>query len=313
MGCVKTSLVLGQNSLLNTRSKHIVLQHAFNTNLIPMLAPFRKLMLTAIVAMPLATMAQSTLYLETFGTTRVLPSGWVGTTPGWIPDSSSNANNNSPIPQYSGSFHLNIRNDEQDGITPPQGTYSIVSRTVDATDWTDLEVSWAARRTSNFQATQVLSLEFSTTGAAGPWTALNFTDRPADGTWGDVGPVSLPSNAFNASQLAFRWTVTTRQATGTYRMDDFKIAGTQTVGLSRNLNTLPVVWLQAGRTLNIKPSSLKAADATLTVMNAAGQPVKQQLANGEVWNLNLEALPAGVYLIQAQQAGQVANRRVVLQ
>jgi len=276
-----------------------------------MIRLYRLVVAAALVTLPMLGMSQTTLYFENFGTTRVLPAGWISTSPGWIPDSSNNVNNNSPLPQYSGSFHLNIRNDEQDGITPPAGTYSVTTPTLDATLWTDLEVSWAARRTSNFQVTQVMTLEYSLNGAAGPWTALTYTDRPADATWGDVGPVAVPA-ANNASQLAFRLTTTTRQASGTYRVDDFKVEGTQTVGLSKRFVTLPVVWLQAGRQLTLKAQSPVNGPATLRVLNTAGQPVHQSSAEGDLWNLDLASLPAGVYLVHAQVGGDVAVRRVVL-
>lgn len=251
----------------------------------------KKLYASALLALTLlsgAAMAQTPIFTETFGTTRVVPAGWVVTTPGWIVDSS--ATNNAPTPPYSGSIHINIRNEEPGTI--PAGTYSIISPTINATGYENIAIKWAGRRTRNFAATQVMTLEVSTAGASGPWTAVTYTDRPADSQWGDVAPAPLGTAYDNAPSLTFRWTVTTIVSTGTYRIDDIVVEGDRVTSLPGK-QQVAAQWLQRGEDLTVAVP--QATQGEVVLYNAAGVKVgAAQLADQKA-TLNLSALPQGLY------------------
>lgn len=273
----------------------------------------RLLSASALIFTAMISKAQVAIYTETFpGTT--LPAGWVASpSRGWNVDSSTNAANNAPAPPYSGGWHLIIRNhDPADTSTPQPGTYSVLSRPVDATNYTNISVGWAARRTRNFATTQVLNLEASANGASGPWTPITYTDRPADSQWGDVTPVTLPASFDRAPALTFRYTLTTLTASGTYRIDDFKIEGDLTVSLGSSFKTLVPIWRQQASRIEVefdaKPNDL----STISVIDLLGrQQMTQQVKGGEV-TLDLDHLAKGVYYIHLVQGNKKAIRKIAI-
>lgn len=264
----------------------------------------------SLVALSMGAQAQSDIYFETFGNQRTLPSGWVGSTPGWGVDSSNT--NNAPAP-YSGNSHLIIRNFVAgDTSTPAAGTYSVITRPVDASNFTDIQVGWAARRTRNFVTTQLIEVAASATGTAGPWTPLTFVDRPADSNWGDVTSFDLPQAFNRASSLALKFTCTTLVASGTYRIDDLRIEGTLSVGIGAGLKTIVPIWKQQASKVAVEFTPVGNEAATLSVLDVLGHTHQTHQVKGNEATLDLDNLPRGIYWLHLQQGGHRAIRKIAL-
>jgi hypothetical protein len=255
--------------------------------------------------------AQTTIYFEDFGRLQAVPTGWNLQTPGWFVDSSTTASNNSPIPTYSGGYHIILRNrDTTEPLSPPVGTYSFTTKVIDATNYANILISWAARRSNNFAAAQTLKVEASATGQAGPWTALNLVDRPANGNWDKILDIALPTAFDHASALCFRVTATTVRSSGTYRLDDLTVDGDLSVGLGDGLKSTVPIWRQQASEVGVTFEN--NGTATLSIIDLVGHVHHTATIKGNEATLDLSALPRGIYYFHLQQGSSRVVRKIAL-
>lgn len=252
--------------------------------------------------------AQTEIYSTEFTSTTDLPQGWErpnGQIDGWrIEDGRNNA---SPNPPFSGGGQIVLRNvDPADNPPSPiVGTYSIQTPAFNVSNFMDLKISWAARRTRQFDP-QPLTVEYSLNGNAGPWTAITYTDRVNDGTWGLV-EANLPAAASHQGSLTIRYTATTKDGGGTYRIDDFRLEGELHSSLPSlsGQNNIKVFSTENGLMINSPLAT------TFQLKDVLGRSVGTfQINQGS----NTYSLPAtkGIYWVVLKTQGQNQLHKVVL-
>ena len=245
-------------------------------------------LLTILVCFYSIGRSQTNLYTQDFNSSGGLfPSGWSsnGSSSQWYV---YNGNNLSPNPPYSAGYHLVSGNTTNERIL----TYS---NNLSTLGFSNITVTWAARRINNFSPT----FEWSSNGTN--WNSVSYTDVTNNSTWDWVNngiPVNLPVGASNISNLRFRWRIS--NSSQGYRIDDFTVQGctipsqpsvingstTPCTGTFQMYNvtnvagvtytwTFPSGWTQvAGGTTNSVTITVGSGSGTITVVPSNGSCIE---------------------------------------
>ena len=167
-----------------------------------------------------------TIYSENFDSSLSLPSGWTASpsSGGWKPAAT---NPSTGYTNASGINNLDISN-----ATGTVGDFSVTSKEIVTTNLKNISVTFAARNSSNFSSTgsSITGFAYSVNGGS-TWTDLSYSQNPGDSNWYLVNnsvPITLSSDADNKASVMFRWSAHLESAaSGSYRIDDFQVTGTQ--------------------------------------------------------------------------------------
>jgi hypothetical protein len=261
---------------------------------------FKSILIAAIVVLSNVSQvsAQTNIISENFDGVLIpaMPANWVSTDVAGTMWRSDSTNSSSGYPSASGINNIVIRN------TDPTGTYILTSPTYNASGFTNLSVTWAARVSTNFTASGSTTpiFEYSLDGGAN-WLALSYISNPANSVWAPENggsDIVLPPTANGATNLKFRWTVTiVNNPNGTYRLDDFALHG-------NIVNAVNAYFISTNMTIYPNPSTgIMTFDVTnstglhqLSITDIVGNMIANMPAITCPFQWNGNALKPGIYL-----------------
>jgi hypothetical protein len=281
----------------------------------------RKFLLAALLALPfVSAKAQTKIYSTAFEDTAstapyapTLPKGWMtsDSVNGWVVlNDPSNAG--SGYTGASGKHMLTITNNA------PTGTYTVMSGTIDASQYTSLTAMWAARNTSKFPIHGSTIKVFWSKDDGATWDSLHYAEATNNSTWMLVNggnPVQFPTAANNASKLKLKWVANiVNNSSGTYRVDDLAIMGIGKTGVISELKPEPVFnsWIENNR-LHLQFQNFdNTSAAQLNIFDVNGKVVRSQsiAINSQV--IDVQDINSGIYIISIATPQGVFTNKVIL-
>jgi hypothetical protein len=281
----------------------------------------RKLLLAALLVLPfISANAQTKIYSTAFEDTAstapyapTLPKDWItsDSVNGWV-TLNDPGNAGSGYTGASGKHMLTIKN------AAPTGTYTITSGTINASQYTNLTATWAARNTSKFPLSGSTIKVFWSKDDGSTWDSLHYVEATNNSTWMLVNggnPVQFPSAANNASKVKLKWVANiVNNSSGTYRIDDLNIMGTAKTGVTTELKPEPVFnsWTENNR-LHLQFQNFdNTTAAQLNIFDVNGKAVRNQsiAINSQV--IDVQGINSGIYIIRIATPQGVFTNKVIL-
>lgn len=281
----------------------------------------KKFLLVALLVLPLiGVKAQSTIYSTAFEDTAstapyapVLPKGWMtsDSVNGWV-TLNDPGNAGSGYTGASGKHMLTIKN------AAPTGTYTVTSGTINASQYTSLAATWAARNTSKFPTSgSRIKVYWSKDGGA-TWDSLHYVEATNNSNWmlvNNGSPVQFPASANNAAKLKMKWVaIIVNNSSGTYRIDDLNIMGQGKTGIISELKPEPVLnsWAENNR-LHLQFSGFdNTSSGQLGVFDVNGKSFggRSITINSQV--IDMQGIPSGIYIIRVATSECVFTNKIIL-
>jgi len=268
------------------------------------------------------TNAQITIYTQNFDNNGFnLPTGWTTTFNGWKMDdtiTNRSAGSSPWVGTYigaSGLFNCKISNPTLDSNFVKNLTTNSISTTGD----TGISVLWGARRSTHFpDSLSTIAFEFSHDGGT-TWINVPYTENPNNSTWykeNDSTRINLPATANNQASLMFRWVATLhRSASGTYRIDDFNVQGTVSLGIADLTDNNGInMYMDNYNTLHIVNQAPNNANkvGTLTIYDITGRTISSEMVNTNGSQVALPALSTGIYFANLKTETYVSTKKFVI-
>ncbi len=237
------------------------------------------------------TWGQTTIYSQDFNASGSFPTGWSSSNSTSNPWYVYNGNNLSPIPPFSGGYHL------VSGNTTNTRTLTY-SNSLSTVGFTSITVIWAARRVNNYSPT----FSWSSDGGSN-WNTVAFTDVANNATWAWVNEtvrINLSAGAEEKSDLRFRWQIS--NSSQSYRLDDFSVQGTP-------IPTCPTITATVDSKSDI--TCFNDNDGSITVLASGGvTPYSFSKDNGANYEPINNFPTAGKHTFSALSANVVYRIRV---
>lgn len=281
----------------------------------------KKLLLAALLLLTLVSAsAQTRIYSTAFEDSAstapyapTLPKGWMtsDSVNGWV-TLSDPSNAGSGYTGASGKHMLTIKN------AAPTGTYTITSGTIDASQYSSLTATWAARNTSKFPLSGSKIKVYWSKDDGANWDSLHYVEATNNSTWMLVNggnPVQFPSAANNASKLKLKWVANiVNSSSGTYRIDDLNIMGTGKTGIITELKPEAIFnsWTENGN-LHLQFENFdNTTAAQLRIFDINGKSVKSQSISINSQVLDMQNIHSGIYIIKVATSQGIFTNKVIL-
>jgi hypothetical protein len=243
------------------------------------------------------------------------PSGWSSSSnKGWMMDTSTANASYVPTageygyPGASGGAMVDIANPDN-GDT---GTYTVTSTGISTIGFDTITAIFGARQTSHFTDSGSVIKYFEWTSYSDgswntTWDTIPFTRSPADSYWhlcNDSAPITLPSGAAGQDSIKFRWeafihsNTRSKAASGTFRFDDFIVAGDISTGIN-NVNTVSPVSLYPNPASNFATiNNIAGKNYTVRLTDVTGKTIKTVYISNSENRIDTSDMTPGFYMAQ---------------
>ena len=242
----------------------------------------------------LSVHSQTTIYNENFDASQtMLPTGW--TTNHWMVDSSNNSNNTNA----SALNNVVIKNDSGNG------DWFLMTRSISTIGYDSISVIWDARLSAHFldSGSVITSFDFSKDNGT-TWNNLPYTENAAlsGSPWlwdNDSIRITLPATANNQSSIMFRWVAhIVFNASGTYRIDDFNVAGVHTTSGVESVNAKSdPYFILSNNILTLKLREFSTSKTHFTLSSVDGREILNSNIESVSQTFDLNNIPSGIYFI----------------
>lgn len=267
--------------------------------------------------------AQTSFYDQNFDGQSTLPPGWLSSASGdngapWYVDTTGNDssyvwNGSSGYDNASGRNNCEIPN-------PTTGTIgafaysSELTLTLSTTNWINIYVGWGARVTKHWGDDSSNVQFFMSTDGGATWDNISYFENPGNSDWyWDNNPggsevstpnIQLPSSANHQKTLMFKWLANLYYtASGTYRIDDFNIAGTSSPSAVNDITDKPnaLVYVIGGSTINVVAKDIQGP-MTVELFDMVGNNLKAETTTNQTVGINASGLASGIYLVRVSDS-----------
>ncbi len=270
--------------------------------------------------------AQKVIYDQTFNAAYPnWPSGWSSSSPnGWVMDTNStnqsyvwNSSSMSGYSWASGGAMVEI-SPPVDGDT---ATYTLTSTGISTIGFTNITATFGARITKHFQDSGSVIKYFEWTNYSGGawnaiWTNIPFIQNDSNSNWyviNDSMLMALPAGAAGQDSIRFRWvTYIAPTPSGTYRFDDFIVAGDSVATGIKTLNVSSLLSLFPNPASNfVEINNPAGKDYAVRLTDVTGKTLKTAYISNTENRINVSDIAPGFYMAQLISSDNDVEQQVI--
>jgi hypothetical protein len=251
------------------------------------------------------------IYTQNFDASAAsLPTGWYTNNNSWTTDSSNFSTGYSGA---SGKWNAEIQN------SSPAGYDSLITNSISTTGYSDITVLWGARNSNHFSdsGSHITGFYWSTDDGA-TWNNIPYTENGNNSTWSldNAGAaISLPAAVNNQASLKFLWLAHIVTApSGTYRIDDFKVAGSPATGIDKvePAKNLAYVYLINNAAISVALNQSISERVQLELFDISGKVIGRQAMESSTAIMDASQLSPGLYFVRLSTLSETMVTKIVV-
>jgi hypothetical protein len=253
--------------------------------------------------------AQTTLYTQNFDGSSSFPAGWYASANSWVVDTAG-TNASSSYTGASGANNVAIKD-----TTARLGNDTLITSAIATTGYNNITIEWGTRFSKHFaDSGSTIALFWTVDGTT--WTPVTYTENANNSAWyldNDSTPIALPAGAANAAALRLMWVADIHfTPSGTYRIDDLKVAGTQLPsGINSISESAPFAKVYAGNnSINVAVAQPLTDNTTVEVYDLTGRMVTKTEMTSQ--NITTGGYTTGIYIVKVYSQTQSSTSKVVV-